>query len=542
MWKRVKQLGMALLWLVLAAAAFLAWHAPVRPAAVLGDTKSHIPWLFSPDGRWLLAGQQSRDQLINLTTGERLVLDSHHIGTWPDKQRAAFSPDNQFFIGRLGRKVRCVPLNSVHLGRDLQDNAEGAEPSVGFSLDNRKVAVVQSYQPLLIWDVPARGEPRTIALATLFPEDVLAGRRASWIYRWHWGHGQTFFAEEYRGNRVSCWDVPAARIRFQIRHLVESYGINCPTWRLSPDGTRCIAIVTQQPTPPAAVPEGPWVQARDVPAGKLLWQRPMPSSNAMFDLSFASDGKQVAICSRDLSRNHLVQLQLWDMENGESRTIAETKGQEHFRFTTAGRFLHHDWGWWELDGDQARPAFDFHDDGYWHDRAGHKHTPYTEEEQTPMPQRDWMGTRRAYMMRVGHGDCVAARGVMAGMSADDRWLAVRLTFNYQQGKWVDWVPKGITLPEGLGRKDSDYELHLFDVDSGAASPVLHDAEYWLFSPDGKVLVTGGAGDMRVWSLPLTAPQWPRWLIGVLAVGLLGIHLRRWRRAKSPSIAAGKATP
>jgi WD40 repeat protein len=537
MWKRLRILGVLLVWLTLLAAAFLAWHAPVQPATVIADTKAHIPCLFSPDGRWLMSATQSADQLIELSSGWRITLDPHHTWTWPEKPRAAFSRDSQFFMGRMKRDARLWRLNATTTMPMIRGNAEGAEPSIGFSLDSRKVAIVESHHPVEFWDVGAEQDPVTVST------DALFGRRgASWVYRFAWGDGQTFFAEEYRGNRVSCWNVPDARLRFQINHLVESYGINCPTWRLSPDGTRCIAIVTQQPTPPAAVPEGLWVQAWDVPSGKLVWQRPMPSSNAMFDLSFPPDGKQCAICSRDLSRSHLVQLQLWDMESGESRTIAETKGQEHFRFTAGGRFLHHAWGWWEFDGDEARPALAFHDDGYWHDRAGNKHTPYTDEEQTPMPLPGWWGARRAYRYRVGHGDSIAARGVMAGMAADDRWLAVRLTFDYQQGKWVEWVPKGITLPEGLARKGRDYELRLFDVDTGEATPVLHDAQYWLFSPDGKLLVTGGDGNLRVWSLPLTAPVWPRWLIGSLAACLLAMHWRQWRRSRAAKAAVGKATP
>lgn len=536
MWKRVRKLGMLLAWLTLGAAAFITWHAPVRPVTVLAGTKSLIPWFFSPDGRWLLAGRHGKDQLIDLSSRSRIPLDGHEIGTWPEKQRAAFSPDNRYFVGRMGGDVRLWRLEGVPMGLVLRGDAQGAEPAVAFSLDSQKIAVVQSHRPLEIWDVSASIEPVTIATDELFGRPM-----ASWIYRSNWGDAQTFFAEEYRGNRVSCWDVPAARIRFQINHLVESYGINRPTWRVSTDGKRCVAIVTEKPMPPGGIPEKPMLQAWDVPAGKLLWQRPMPSSSVMFDLSFTPDGKQLAICSRDLSRNFLVQLQLWDVESGQSRTVAETKGQEAFRFTFAGRFLHHDWGWWELDGNAARPAFAFYDDGYWHDRSGTRHTPYSQEEQSPMPPRAFMGVRRAYMGRVGHLDCVAARGVMAGMSADDRWLAVRLTFDYQEGKWVDWVPKAITLPEGLARKGQDHELLLFDVDSGKTAPVLHDAEHWLFSADGKVLVTGGSGDLRVWSLPLTAPVWPRWLIGFLAVVLLGIHVRHWRRAKA-NAAAGKATP
>ena len=63
-----------------------------------------------------------------------------------------------------------------------------------------------------------------------------------------------------------------------------------------------------------------------------------------------------------------------------------------------------------------------------------------------------------------------------------------------------------------------------------------------FTRDGKRLVSSGQdAHVRVWSLPLTAPIWPRWLIGLLAVGLLGIHLRRWRRAKAANTAVGKAT-
>jgi WD40 repeat protein len=269
----------------------------------------------------------------------------------------------------------------------------------------------------------------------------------------------------------------------------------------------------------------------------LLWQRPFPSERAWFHLSFRPDSRQVAISSRDVSRNYRAELQLWNLEDGASRSLvqAESKGPfGQFVLTATGRYLqYHDppwvgntpWpssedtpsivgGWWRIHENEARPAITFDDDGHWYDGERTKHAIFSPSEKN---QERRIGQRHANMNRVGHTEGIEVPGVQANLSPDERWLAMRLTFV---------VPKDVDTGRSIRPADSwHYELHLIDLHDGSRSPIIHDAERWTFSPDGKTLITAGDGNLRVWLLPLENITSQRWVFGLLAIVLCCLQIR-----------------
>jgi WD40 repeat protein len=300
-----------------------------------------------------------------------------------------------------------------------------------------------------------------------------------------------------------------------------------PTWRLSPDGKQCVAIVAEKtaarpglPNPyikkdnEVNVPQNPAIQVWDTQAGKLIWERPFPSDHAFFHLSFMPDGKKVAVSSRNMAKNNQTELLLWDVGDGTSNTLIrkEPNGPRgEFSLTATGRYLQYDdppwasntpWpggaepqivgGWWTVDKNEAKPAITFDDDGNWYDTAGMKHVLFTDAEKR---QERKEGQRRTNLRSMHAQDTIAIPGALANLSPDDRWLAMRLTF---LEPIIEPMRKGSNF-----RRDSwNHELHLIDLLDGSKSPVIYNAEHWLFSPDGKTLATTGDGDLRIWKLPL----------------------------------------
>src|SRR5262245_54565275 len=147
---RLRKAVLPLLFLATAVALATWWHVPVQPRMTIASAAGSLPWRFSPDSRWLVAGHNGGDWLVDLTTGATERLDHQSLGVWPEHTRCDFSPDSSWLVGRHQNSVRLWKLPLEDEGRVLRRDPGGAEPAVGFSLDSRKLAVVQSYRALEI--------------------------------------------------------------------------------------------------------------------------------------------------------------------------------------------------------------------------------------------------------------------------------------------------------------------------------------------------------------------------------------------------------
>lgn len=509
----------------------------ITPDAELPIKKEAELSLISSDGRWVYLRKpmanraEGQEELIGLPNGPRVALD------WDYRNPCSFSPDGKFFVGPRDKHWRLWSLDDEAAERTLCE-VSSENRSIHFSPDSQQLAIASdrhaSRVPFLqIWDVKTG-----VLQSSVQPNDLFGEAAGNYFsLNVEWGGDQTFFMEKTiledqppdqrsHSESVCCWDVRKAQVRFRVDNLADG-GYRRPTWAISPDGKRCVAIVAAKSSRrvvlahlfpgskknETSIPTDPMVQVWDVLTGKLLWQRPFAPEHGWFHLSFTPDSRHVAICSRDFDRNGLVEFQLWDVEASLSRKVMEKQanGKGEFTLSSSGRLCQYDerpvivngpWpkgaapqivgGWWEIREKDVRPVHTFDDDGNWFDRQANRHALFTEAEKNEQIVR---GQRRAHMKYWGRYSGIEVPGVVANLSQDERWLAMRLAFSISKDQ-----PRriGSNRPEFFWR----HELHLVDLQDGSESPIIQQAQYWLFARDGKTLITAGDEKLRVWTLPL----------------------------------------
>jgi WD40 repeat protein len=552
MWTRTRAVSIALLCLggfvVCLIILTASWHIVVRPIAapLFAQAVSPTPiaaipvtrninWMphpqvrrISADGRWLYVkgSANGKNELIEWQTGRRIVVETDH------REMCTFSPDAKFVAALQNQE-----LHIWNLAKDTEQRTHcwdnNDRSSIHFSPDSRHIAVVsgqdQANMPFLqIWDA------QTANLhASIWATDLFGHRGIPHVFNVAWGADHAFLADKSlidvaknssHVEQVCCWDLQKAEVRFRIDNLVNG-DWGHPTWQVSPDGKCCVAVVMEKPNEEVVqrhpfmdkrellVPKKPMIQAWDIRAGKLLWQRSFTPERAFFHLSFTPDSKKVVISSSDPAKKFRTEAQLWNLVDGNKRTLVEAETQvplTPFVLTASGRFLqYHDrpsfinteWptaedgirivgGWWEVGDDITRPAITFDDNGSWHDRDGKPHVLFPSVERNKKEFE-----RRVNLCTVGWQGGIEAPGVVASLSPDDRWLAIRV---HRLGP-----TKVIQDARRIRREQaSDLELRIVDLRDGTESPLLHDVEHWSFTPDGKHLITTGKNQIQVWSLPL----------------------------------------
>jgi hypothetical protein len=537
--------------LIAVAIAWAVWAGPGReapaaqprtpmPVATL-PVQREIGWMSHPqvrrmsaDGRWLYVkgSAAGKDELIEWPTGRRIVVDVGH------RQLCTFSPDGKLIAALQGQELRIWKLDKDTeqrtFCRDYNAN------SLLFAPDSNLIAVVAGYDtpdvPVLqIWDAATAN-----LRASIWGTDLFGHRGRPNVFNVAWGAGDAFLADKHhivtakntsQAEEVCGWDLRRAQVRFRIGNLVNgSWGH--PTWRVSPDGERCVAMVMQNagddyliPHPfgykqELRVPKAPLVQAWDVRTGKLLWQHSVAAERTFFHLSFTPDSKRVAISSRDAAKGFRGEAQIRSMADGAVQTTLalESKGaRATFTLSPSGRFLqYHEHprsvfpdqtadnegerivgGWWDVQDTKASPAFTFDGAGSWFDRSGNRHVLFPSEEKDKKPHE-----RRVNLHSNGWEEGIEppgieAPGILATLSPKERWLAIRV-HRLSPPREIRNIVSTRTV------QDSEFELRLIDLHDGSDAGLLHDVEHWNFTPDDKHLVTTGNNLLQVWALPLAA--------------------------------------
>jgi hypothetical protein len=527
----------------------LWWNLPIEPSVVVPVSEG-VHGMKS-QGRWVHFWRNNSapgmsDELVDSLTGKRIALDRDH------RRQAAFSPDGKFFVALSGGQWLLWNLETNAPPMVLCDNL-CERVNIFLSRDSRYVAATSDAdlrdRYLEIWELATAAPVASLSATDFY------GAMGKYCLNADWGCDRKFFAERNHTERglkgdesvtesVCCWDGQTSRVHFEIENPANG-GFLRPTWRVSPDGRRCVAIVTRKasdrkwvPNPFAdnqslQVPIEPQLQMWDVAAGKVLWEKPLPGEHAWFDLSFAGHGRTVAISSRDLAQDNAATVQVRDVETGAERLAFAEKSTGYwgsFFLSDSGRFLQYrtpPWvnaawprgekptiagGWWEIRDNVPHPSILFDDDSTWRDPDGVRHVVFSEAEMTA---KKFSAERRAFLEQRPGDEGVGAPGVLANLSPDERWLAIRRTF--QSMKHVK-----AAFGHTHGFPVSSHELRLRDLNDGSEGPALPGVEHWAFSPDGKTLVTVGAGELRRYEIPLAVATWQRWLLLGCAAGFLGL--------------------
>ena len=281
--------------------------APAFPELVLqsGHHSMMNDVAFTPDGRWLISGNQDTTlKLWDFRTGREMRTFSGHRGmVW----RLDVSPDGRMLASASNDGT--AKLWDIDTGRELRTLVHrGGVWTVAFSPDGGLLASGSADHQIRVWDVPS-GRPRSTLLEADEVNRVVFVNGGAWI-------------AAGAGTKVNLWDVRAGR---KLRTLGE-HGDHVLSLSVSRDG-RWLASGSEDGE----------ITLWDTAAG---WQARTVSPrvgthHGIYSIAFSPDGRLLAAETVEAVR-------VWEIATGREVWVSEADsaiGSMSVAFSPDGRWL-----------------------------------------------------------------------------------------------------------------------------------------------------------------------------------------------------------
>ena len=430
---------------------------------------------FSPDGTQLAStSNDATIQLWDTTHNDKPITIRNHIGA---PTALAFSPDGKILAS--GSDETLIQLWDTATGKSLTTFTGHMSyiDALAFSPDGTTLASASSDGTIRFWDIETRNPLPTVITGHI------ASLRASTFLK----DSSTIASIGYNGI-ITLWDLNTfQKTTLQTKMTLEMTRFRnwYPDLAFSPDGTKLVGFGSETPAPELG--RDYVLRLTDVSTGREL----ASVAGGASDLTFSPDGKIVAGTRSDTIR-------LWNTETGDTLDVSlldpNADSEEQHRpiiitleFSPDGRRL----AGGTMGGDVQM----------WDTETGEALTSFFLEE-PPVdhsyrdPIMDLAFSSDSSRLAVGSMKALRLLGNLKQLG----FKAMAYDDTEVWGNTLLFSPDDTVLVIGL---INDGGIELWDLTSGEKLTTLdghtNDVQTLTFSPDGKMLVSGGVdGTVLLW--------------------------------------------